>query len=827
MERNLMQRALSLLLLLAMLTAALPAALGAESGNLYVTGYTLTNTSGGSISTVNKGDTVNLTVSIKDTGGAGTDVGTLDITKLEDSFNGGSVSVKRTSEAGKPLIYAVKLTGLQYKGVGQSLRLQVGLPNQPDTYQTLEVTITETVVYDASSKPIDIPSSAPDPAPAPMVLISRSEIEKPIEAGQELTLTLSFRNLSNTTLKSPVATLTPTDGITISGSSASFTMGDIGGKKTGTIKVKIKANSTIPSPAQSLSVELKFNYFNNVSLTQGTVTDKVSIPALGRESVPQPVVLVTRSAMDKPIAPDESADITVYFQNTSTTKLVKPVVSVTPSDALVVMNDAATFLLPDIEPGKSASILVKVKALKSLSSTTQSLSTELKFGYDNGGMLTQATSSDKVVIPSLARESIPQPAVLVTRSVMERPINPGETVSLTLTFQNAGKTKLISPMATVTPSDSLTITNDASSFLLPDIEPGKSAAITVKIKAAKDLSTATQSLSTELKYSYDNGETITQATASDRINLTATVPSKSDQSVPNLVIRSFAYGGESVAAGAKFPLDFTFENTGASKVENIVVTVDGGESFAMDGSTNTYFYRALAAGGTQSQQVPMRAVPTGKSGAKSLTVSFKYEYSDGEKRTQATSDIKLSIPIFQPDRFQINAPTVPEYGTVGEEIEIIIPYVNKGKDDIANLEATVVGEDVDTPARTQYLGNVTAGSNGNVGFAISPNKAGEINVVLKISYENADQQVQTKEFPVKLTAEEYVPPVDDGSEFSDENSGPAIPWLPILLAVAGAGIAVVVILFIRKKKAAQLPTADSGSWDDWDEPGNGSGSEEG
>lgn len=185
-----------------MLTAALPAALGAESGNLYVTGYTLTNSSGSGISTVNKGDTVNITVSIKDTSGAGTDVGTLDITKLEDSFNGGSVSVERTSEDGKPLIYAVKLTGLQYKGVGQSLRLQVGLPNQPDTYQTLEVTITETVVYDSSSKPVDFP--APDPAPAPIVVISRSEIEKPIEPGQELTLTLSFRNLSNISLKSPV-----------------------------------------------------------------------------------------------------------------------------------------------------------------------------------------------------------------------------------------------------------------------------------------------------------------------------------------------------------------------------------------------------------------------------------------------------------------------------------------------------------------------------------------------------------------------------------------------------------------------------------------------
>lgn len=825
MEHNTSKRLLSLLLLLAMLTAALPSALGADSGNLYVTGYTLTNGSGGSISSIKKGDIVNITVSIKDTSSPSTDVGTLDVTKLEDSFTGGSAVAERTSEPDKPLVYAVKLTGLQYKGTGQNLRLQVGIPGDPASYQTLELTITEAVVYDPSAKPPELPPLPPEPIPAPMVLVSRSDIKEPLEAGQEISLTITFQNLSNTTLKSPVATFTPSDGLTISGGSSSFTMKDIGGKKTGSVVVKIKANSTIPSPAQSLGVDLKFNYYNNVSLTQGTISDKVSIPALARESVPQPVVLVTRSPMEAPIAPDSTADVTIYFQNTSSAKLVKPVVSVTSSESLVVMNDAATFLLPDIEAGKTASIQVKVKALKNLTATTQTLSTELKYGYDNGGTLTQVSSSDKVVIPALAKESIPQPVVLVTRSGMDRPINPGETVSLTLTFQNAGSTKLISPVASVTPSDSLVVMNDTSTFLLPDIGPGENAAILVKVKASKDLSSATQSLSTELKYSYDNGETITQATATDRINLSANVTSKSDQSVPNLVIRSFSYGGESVAAGTKFPLDFSFENTGAAKVENVVVTIDGGESFAMDGSTNTYFYRSLAAGGTQTQQVPMRVVPTGKSGAQSISVSFKYEYNDGEKRTQATSDIKLSIPVYQPDRFQINEPTVPEYGTVGEEIEVILAYVNKGKDDIANLEATVVGEDVDTPARTQYLGNVTAGANGNVGFAISPNKAGEINVVLKITYENADQQLQTREFPIKLTAEEYVPPVDDGGDFAEDGNGISIPWLPILLAAGAAAAVIVVVVVVRKKKASQLPAVDSESWDDWDDGNNGSGEE--
>ena len=51
--------------------------------------------------------------------------------------------------------------------------------------------------------------------------------------------------------------------------------------------------------------------------------------------------------------------------------------------------------------------------------------------------------------------------------------------------------------------------------------------------------------------------------------------------VPNIIITNFAYGGDSVAAGSKFNLDFTFQNKGQVSVTNMVVTVDGGESFAI------------------------------------------------------------------------------------------------------------------------------------------------------------------------------------------------------------------------------------------------------
>ena len=706
MKRNFLTRGCALLLLLMLLAAAVPLRVLAAEGNLYITGYTIADAAGKPLGSVTKGGKADITVSVKDTGdgtGAG-DPKALDITKLEDSFTGSSVSVEKTSGADAPLIYAIRFSGLTYKGVGQNLRFQIGTAGQPDSYQTMEVTITEAVVYEAPPAPTPDPPSSPDPAPAPMVLVSRSEIEKPLEAGQEIEMKITFQNLSSIRLKSPVVSVTPSDGLIIQGGSSSFVMEEIAGKKSGSITVRVKAASTIPSPNQSLEVELKFNYNNNVSFVQGTVTEKIPVPALARESIPQPVVIVTRSPIAKPISAGETVDVTVSFQNAGTTKLVSPVVSVTSSDALLIQNDTSTFLLGDIEPGKSGSV-------------------------------------------------------------------------------------------------------------------------TVKVKAAKEIASANQSLSTELKYAYDNGGTLTQATASDRVNITANTTSeegKTDAPVPNLIIRKFTYGGSSVAAGSKFPLEFTFENTGKLPVENVVVTVESGESFAMDGSTNTFFYKGLAAGASQTQAVPMQVVPTGKSGAQSITVGFKYEYVDKDKRSQGSADIKISIPVYQPDRFQINAPTLPEFFRAGEEAELTLAYVNKGKDDIANVEATVEGEGIETPARTQYIGNITAGTSGNIGFAITPDEAGEVHLTLKISYENADQQVQTREFTVDLQAEE-APVMDDFPMDDIPEEEHSFPWVWCIVgAVAAGGVGTLLWLRRRKKKAADIT---DGSWDDWDQEDSGSGGE--
>lgn len=161
--------------------------------------------------------------------------------------------------------------------------------------------------------------------------------------------------------------------------------------------------------------------------------------------------------------------------------------------------------------------------------------------------------------------------------------------------------------------------------------------------------------------------------------------------VPNIIVTNFTYGGDSVAAGADFNLDFTFQNMGQVAVTNMVITVDGGESFAIAGGTNTFYVDALWGGYAMTQSVPMQALASAKSGAQPVTVNFRYEYVDASARSSSQSDVKISVPISQPDRFEISDPVVPDQVIAGQENTVTMEYVNKGKGDIANVEATMEG----------------------------------------------------------------------------------------------------------------------------------------
>lgn len=291
--------------------------------------------------------------------------------------------------------------------------------------------------------------------------------------------------------------------------------------------------------------------------------------------------------------------------------------------------------------------------------------------------------------------------------------------------------------------------------------------------------------------------------------------------VPNIIITNFAYGGDSVAAGSKFNLDFTFQNKGQVAVTNMVVTVDGAEGFAIAGGTNTFYVDALWAGYSMTQTVPMQALASAKSGAQPVTVNFRYEYVDAGARSSSQSDVKISVPISQPDRFEISDPVVPDQVIAGQENTVTMEYVNKGKGDIANVEATMEGEGFDATMKTQYVGNVASGATGTIGYAFTPHASGELKTTLKVTYEDSDGQTKTKEFPLTMSVADAPAADQPGASDSVEGRG-GDRGLPVPAYVAIAVIAVVIIVVIvllvrrRRKQKAKKNDIDE-DWDDWSE----------
>ena len=291
--------------------------------------------------------------------------------------------------------------------------------------------------------------------------------------------------------------------------------------------------------------------------------------------------------------------------------------------------------------------------------------------------------------------------------------------------------------------------------------------------------------------------------------------------VPNIIITNFAYGGDSVAAGSKFNLDFTFQNKGQVSVTNMVVTVDGGESFAIAGGTNTFYVDALWAGYAMTQSVPMQALASAKSGAQSVTVNFRYEYVDASARSSSQSDVKISVPISQPDRFEISDPVVPDQVIAGQENTVTMEYVNKGKGDIANVEATMEGEGFDATMKTQYVGNVASGATGTIGYAFTPHASGELKTTLKVTYEDSDGQTKTKEFPLTMSVADAPAADQPGASDSVEGRGgdrglPVPAYVAIAVGVVAVIAAIVLLVRRRRKQKAKKNDIDE-DWDDWSE----------
>lgn len=424
--------------------------------------------------------------------------------------------------------------------------------------------------------------------------------------------------------------------------------------------------------------------------------------------------------------------------------------------------------------------------------------------------------------PEPTPEVIPEPRAVFNSDGTSTSIAAGETKTITVYIQNAGTTAMRDPILTLKSSGSLLIMG-SQDYMLDDIRAGRDTAVTVTVKAPDKIESQMQTIDASLSFYYDNGTQLTGGSASGSVNVLSTVTkdTKDEETIasptPIVILSKYNYGGSSVAAGSSTNLSFSFTNTSKTiKIENVMVTVTGGQDLMLNGSTNTFYFESVAASGSKTVTVPMKAAQLISASAQGVQIAVTYEYVDQNARKSGNATLSLSVPLYQPDRFELSEPKTSYTGYVGEETSLTIDYVNKGKSAISNVEATISG-DIDSPTPYQRVGTIDGGKNGTIAFAVTPQLEGENQVKIVITYEDSNGNTKERVFEASVEAMAYEPsdPGMDDPGMIDPEPANTFPWKYVIIAAVAALIVLLIVLRIRKKKAKQK--AEQALWDKWDE----------
>ena len=270
-----------------------------------------------------------------------------------------------------------------------------------------------------------------------------------------------------------------------------------------------------------------------------------------------------------------------------------------------------------------------------------------------------------------------------------------------------------------------------------------------------------------------------------------------------IVVRSAGYGGGSVVAGQQFTLTAdVFVTAGTTGAENVAVSLTLPEQVTVVSGSSQIFVGNMAAGESTSVNFLLNASATAAAGSANITINVNGNAaSDG---AALTTTMPITVPIVQPERFEISRTHFPEVINMGEETYGSVSFVNKGKGTIYNVSAELRGEGFTTTEGNQFVGNVASGTESSADFTISPTQAGSINAQLVITYENEQAEEKTITKDITFTVEEMMfedpgmmPGIDDMPTEPAQTGMPLWAWAVIVVLVAGVVVTVVVI--VRKK----------------------------
>lgn len=290
-----------------------------------------------------------------------------------------------------------------------------------------------------------------------------------------------------------------------------------------------------------------------------------------------------------------------------------------------------------------------------------------------------------------------------------------------------------------------------------------------------------------------------------------------DPKTPNLVMRESSYGTETVTAGNPFTLSVTaYATAGDESLSDVIVSVTLPDGITLTGGSLSEYVGTMSAKSTRDVTFAVLPSASFTGGVANITVNMTG--TGTESGTAVTGTGTISVPISQPDRFEITTMELTDTIYVGDTTSVTLNFVNKGKNPISNLEASISGENLGVDVSQQYIGNIAAGTENSVDFDLTPQQAGELSGTITLTYEASDGTTKTLTQDFSATVQEmpvYEDPgmIDPGMVEPEPTGG--MPVWGIVLIVVGVVVVVVIVVAVvrKKKKAAALAMLEDGDED--------------
>ncbi len=768
-----------------------------------------------------------LTINVMDRLLKGSDADDSDIifTKSMGSFKCEAADIQKVCADSDPLKYTITLK-CTWLGGSNSFAFMIGYSDISGDFTDLSFAITECRETTVS------PDPAPDTGAAePIFKINASGISD-IKAGERGMFTLELKNLGSVNAHRILIEVTAPDDVVLTNGSESRDISSIWAGDSTSIVIRYEALGKITSTKQSFGISIRYYYDTGTGETIGSASATVNIPAVisndGSTSA-EPIFKITPSNISE-IKSGESGYFNVELKNLGNLEAKRILVETTASDDVILTDGSSSQDISSISANGTATVKISYKALGKINSAKQSFGISLHYYYDGTSGETIGTATSTVNVPASTADlaEVSAPTIKITGQTLALPITAGSEYEYTLTVRNFSDTPAEDVYLFLDASDSLYFVDGTETAEVGSIAAKGSASVRVKFRTVNSIAAVKQGITAHISYAYIDGGVKKNAESDSSVTIIASESGGgsggSNVAVPNIIIKSYDIGAEQIPAGDPFNLALKLFNTSSlTGVENVIMTVNAGGSVNIFGGTNTFYYPALNADGEISETIPLKALATAETGTSSISVSLKYDYVEGGSRSTANLEQTIFIPVYQPDKmtFEVNVPTYP--GTVGQDMYITTTYLNKGRSEISNVKAEIVG-DVGALSTSKVIGTVQPGGNGSFDFIVNPYMPGTCEFTIKVTYEDATLTEVTKEFPVSFEVEDMFDPgfIDPGTfepgidEPGIEGGGNfpwVIVWICIGVIVVGGITATILIVKHKKKKKSALTEADI-DWED-------------